>query len=138
MEDGKEKGPEEPEGEVEDEPDDDDGEEPGGRGRGVAVLGGVRAEARALGRWDGLKSTLSHKAKWRTSQITMTEKNPEDEVEASRTWWCQCRGPRCLAVGRVEVDVAAVADEDGLLERGGGAGMAGFLQQGLVLKGMEG
>ena len=58
MEDGKEKGPEEPEGEVEDEPDDDDGEEPGGRGRGVAVLGGVRAEARAVGRWDGLKSTL--------------------------------------------------------------------------------
>ena len=52
MKDGKEKGPEEPEGEVEDEPDDDDGEEPGGRGRGVAVLGGVRAEARAVG-WRG-------------------------------------------------------------------------------------
>ena len=47
-----------PEGEVEDEPDDDDGEEPGGQGRGVAVLGGVRAEARAVWRWDGLKSKL--------------------------------------------------------------------------------
>ena len=58
MEDGKEKGPEQPEGEEEDEPNDNDGEKPGGRGRGVAVLGRVRAEARAVGRWDGLKSTL--------------------------------------------------------------------------------
>ena len=58
VEDGEEKGPEQPEGKVEDEPDDDDGEEPGGRGRGVAVLGGVRAEARAVWRWDGLKSKL--------------------------------------------------------------------------------
>ena len=93
VEDGKEKGPEQPEGEVEDKPNDGDGEEPGGRGRGVAVLGGV---------------------------------------------WCPCWGPRCLAVGRVEVDVAAVADENGLLVRGEGAGMAGFLQQGLVLRGSEG
>ena len=38
VEDGEEKGPEQPEGEVEDEPDDDDGEEPRGRGRGVAYL----------------------------------------------------------------------------------------------------
>ena len=58
VEDGKEKGPEQPEGEEEDEPNDNDGEKPGGRGRGVAVLGRVRAEARAVGRWDGLKSML--------------------------------------------------------------------------------
>ena len=53
VEDGKEKGPEQPEGEVEDEPNDNDGEKLGGRGRGVAVLGGVRAEARAVWRGPG-------------------------------------------------------------------------------------
>ena len=78
------------------------------------------------------RARSSQKAKWRMSRMTMTEKNLEDEVEASPYLVVSVLRPALSGVGQVEVDVAAVADEDRLLGRGGGAGMAGFLQQRLV------
>ena len=40
------------------------------------------------GRWR--REGPGEKAKWRTSRMTMMEKNLEDEVKASRTSWCPC------------------------------------------------
>ena len=90
----------------------------------------------ASGRWR--RARRSQKAKWRTSRMTTMAKNLEDEIEASPYLVVSVLRPALSGVGQVEVDVAAVAVEDELLGRGGGAGMAGFLQRGLVLRRMEG
>ena len=91
-------------------------------------------------RWKMAKrrARRSQKAKWRTSRMTTMAKNLEDEIEASPYLVVSVLRPALSGVGQVEVDVAAVAVEDELLGRGGGAGMAGFLQQRLVLRGTKG
>ena len=91
-------------------------------------------------RWKMAKrrARRSQKAKWRTSRMTTMAKNLEDEIEASPYLMVSVLRPALSGVGQVQVDVAAVADKNGFLARGEGAGMAGFLQQRLVLRGTKG